>query len=71
MTRIRRLTAIALLLTFAAHASANDVARERIASLIRESGAEVSVAFRTLDGNQELLVEPAKISSVLYQASQR
>lgn len=45
----------------AAHASGNDLARERVSALIDESSAEVSVAFRTLDGQQELLVEPDKV----------
>ena len=45
----------------AADASGNDVARERINALIDDSGAEVSVAFRTADGEQELLIEPDEV----------
>ena len=33
-------------------------ARPEVERLIRESGAEVAVAFRTLDGKQELLIQP-------------
>ncbi len=45
----------------AAYAPGNDVARDRVDALINESGAEVSIAFRTLDGEQELLIEPDRV----------
>ena len=32
----------------------------RVRALIKDSGAEVAVAFRTLDGNRELLIDPDK-----------
>ena len=32
--------------------------RTRIDALIRDSGADVAVAFRALDGRDELLIEP-------------
>jgi beta-lactamase class A len=34
--------------------------RDRVLSLLQASGAEVAVAFRTLDGRQELLIDPDK-----------
>jgi beta-lactamase class A len=34
--------------------------RERVLSLIKASGAEVAVAFRTVDGRHELLIDPDK-----------
>lgn len=43
--------------SFAAHASGNDAVK----TLIEQSGAEVSVAFRTLDGKQELFIELDKV----------
>src|SRR5215208_3255985 len=33
-------------------------ARPQIETLIRQSGADVAVAFRTLDGRDELLIQP-------------
>jgi beta-lactamase class A len=35
--------------------------RERVLSLVKASGAEVAVAFRTVDGRDELLIEPDKM----------
>src|SRR5436190_12452434 len=34
--------------------------RERVVSLVKGSGAEVAIAFRTLDGRNELLIDPDK-----------
>jgi beta-lactamase class A len=34
--------------------------RERVLALVQASGAEVAVAFRTVDGRQELLIDPDK-----------
>ncbi len=34
--------------------------RDRVQTLIHDSGAEVAVAFRTLDGRDELLIDPDK-----------
>jgi beta-lactamase class A len=34
--------------------------RERVLALVQASGAEVAVAFRTIDGRQELLIDPDK-----------
>jgi beta-lactamase class A len=34
--------------------------RDRVLSLVNASGAEVAVAFRTVDGRQELLIDPDK-----------
>jgi beta-lactamase class A len=34
--------------------------RDRVLSLVNASGADVAVAFRTLDGQQELLIDPDK-----------
>src|SRR5215471_12591865 len=47
-------------LTIAAVSAADDLAsaRARIDELIKNSGAEVAVAFRTLDGRGELLIRP-------------
>ncbi len=35
--------------------------RERVLMLVKASGAEVAVAFRTLDGRHELLMDPDKV----------
>jgi len=35
--------------------------RERVLRLVKASGAEVAVAFRTLDGRNELLMDPDKV----------
>lgn len=48
-------------LHFAANASGNDDVRARVEALIERSGAEVSVAFRTLDGEQDLLIDPDEV----------
>ncbi len=54
---------IALLaLTLAAPGQAADPAlRERVMTIVANSGAEVAVAFRTLDGRTELLLDPDKV----------
>lgn len=44
-------------LSLASYASGNDA----ITALIEQSGAEVSVAFRTLNGEQQLLIEPDEV----------
>jgi len=43
---------------FSAAPSRDARARKEVERLIRSSGAEVSVAFRTLDGRDELLIQP-------------
>jgi beta-lactamase class A len=54
---------IALLaLTLAAPRQVADLAlRERVMRIVANSGAEVAVAFRTLDGRTELLLDPDKV----------
>ena len=54
---------IALLaLTLAAPRQVADlVLRERVMTIVANSGAEVAVAFRTLDGRTELLLDPDKV----------
>jgi beta-lactamase class A len=53
---------ILLSLSLVAAQPASDTAlRERIAALIASSGADVAVAFHTLDGRQELLIEPDEV----------
>ncbi len=54
---------IALLaLTLAAPRQVADLAlRERVMTIVANSGAEVAVAFRTLDGRTELLLDPDKV----------
>lgn len=52
-------------LALAAESSEIDLARKRVESIIEQSGAGVSVAFRTLDGEQELLIGP----DVVYHAA--
>jgi beta-lactamase class A len=51
----------ALALWCATDASGSELAQERVRSLIEQSGAEVSVAFRTLDGRHELLIGPDEV----------
>jgi beta-lactamase class A len=61
---MRAVTTRALLagwVVFAASASANDGGRERVVELIERSGADVSVAFRSLDGAHELLIAPDEV----------
>ena len=51
-----------LALTLAAPRQAADPAlRERVMTIVANSGAEVAVAFRTLDGRTELLIDPDKV----------
>lgn len=45
----------------APQANADTMLRQRIDTLVASSGAEVGVAFRTLDGRQELLIEADKV----------
>jgi beta-lactamase class A len=54
---------IALLaLTLAAPRQVADLAlRERVMTIVANSGAQVAVAFRTLDGRTELLLDPDKV----------
>jgi len=40
------------------HASGSELARDQVSALIDASGADVSVAFRTLDGAHWLFIEP-------------
>jgi beta-lactamase class A len=57
--------ALAVGTAFAAIAEASDVARAPVESIIERSGAEVSVAFRSLNGEHELLIGP----DVVYHAA--
>ena len=41
--------------------SASSTLRDRVEALIRPSGAEVAVVFRTLDGKEELAIDPDKV----------
>ena len=50
---------LSLLLT--AQSSAIDSTRDRVAARIQDSGAEVAVAFRTLDGHDELLIDADEV----------
>jgi beta-lactamase class A len=47
-------------LTLIASQPSQDALRARVQELIAKSGAEVAVAFRTLDGSHELLIDPDK-----------
>ena len=57
---LRRIAVAAVLLTGVAQAFGPAVsdARTKIDALIKASGADVAVAFRTLDGRDELLIQP-------------
>lgn len=59
------ITGLVIVATLAAEASETDVARQRVETLIEDSGAEISVAFRTLDGERELMIAP----DVVYHAA--
>jgi beta-lactamase class A len=47
-------------LTLIASQPSQDVLRTHVQEIIARSGAEVAVAFRTLDGSRELLIDPDK-----------
>jgi len=49
-----------LALTLIASQPSQDVLRTHVQEIIARSGAEVAVAFRTLDGSRELLIDPDK-----------
>jgi beta-lactamase class A len=49
-----------LALTLIASQPAQDALRTRVQDIISKSGAEVGVAFRTLDGSRELTIDPDK-----------
>jgi len=59
---LRFAVALAMLAAGAAPVAASDTPdgelRPRIESLIRKSGADVAVAYRTLDGRQSMLIQP-------------
>src|SRR6476469_1732723 len=57
-----RLQIALLALTLSAPRQAADPPlRERVMTIVANSGAEVAVAFRTLDGRTELLLDPDKV----------
>ena len=56
--RIAALIATMAAAVVAAHADAGGAVRARIEALVKSSGADVAVAFRTLDGRDELLMQP-------------
>src|SRR5919198_477367 len=58
---LRALLGLVSLSTWTAQSAVDSPAfRQRVLSLINASGAEVAVAFRTIDGQSELLIDPNK-----------
>jgi beta-lactamase class A len=51
---------IATLLIVTVFQQANPALEKKIRSIVESSGAEVAVAFRTIDGSSELLIDPDK-----------
>jgi len=51
---------LALLLVFSSSAAAQTALESKLRELIAQSGAEVAVAFRSLDGRNEVLIDPDK-----------
>ena len=55
---MRRLAVVAAIAALGAPRGAEPPVRADVARLIQASGADVAVAFRTLDGRDELLIQP-------------
>jgi beta-lactamase class A len=62
LVRLPRLlpVGLALALIFSSRAAAQTTLESQVRELIAQSGAEVAVAFRSLDGRNEVLIDPDK-----------